>query len=520
MRRGLVPFIVVVQFLLVFLAPPAGASISTAVFTRTATWDGGYQGRYTITNGGSMSMRDWSVSVDLPSGTSVRAAWDAGVTRDGRRHTFTSQRHNRTLAPGESTTFGMVLAGVDDPVNCSLNGASCGGGPGAGNRIPPAVPGQIRVSSATDTSLTIRWLGAGGPNGPAAGYEISRDGGPPVPVSGTITTLTGLRPATDHSLRVRSRDASGTVSDYSAPLVGTTAAQGGAPAGRPVTVAYVNVEGSSTATLPELARNSGLKRFALSFITGSGCQARWFNAYDVRGGWAREQIDALRAAGGEVTVSFGGASGRDLAETCRTVDALFAEYDAVVSTYGLTRIDMTLDNGRAQPAVLQRRSQALARLQRAHPGLRISLTVPGYPEGLTPEGLSMVRAARAAGVEIELVNVMTLNHRRTVDYGGAAISAARHAVAQLAGVYPDRSAAEVRALVGVSPMLGQNDDGRVFDQDDARELVDFARREGLGGLSFWEITRDRDACMGALYQCTNIPQSRYEFSRIFATLTR
>jgi chitinase len=38
-------------------------------------------------------------------------------------------------------------------------------------------------------------------------------------------------------------------------------------------------------------------------------------------------------------------------------------------------------------------------------------------------------------------------------------------------------------------------------------------------LSFWETTRDRNACNGALYMCTNVPQQPYEFSRIFAAYT-
>ena len=44
-------------------------------------------------------------------------------------------------------------------------------------------------------------------------------------------------------------------------------------------------------------------------------------------------------------------------------------------------------------------------------------------------------------------------------------------------------------MVGVTPMLGRNDDGSVFDQDDARQLVAFARQQHLGGLGFWEETR-------------------------------
>jgi hypothetical protein len=74
-------------------------------------------------------------------------------------------------------------------------------------------------------------------------------------------------------------------------------------------------------------------------------------------------------------------------------------------------------------------------------------------------------------------------------------------------------------MTGVTPMLGQNDDGHIFNQAAARGLVSFAKQHHLGELGFWEITRDRNACNGALFQCTNIAQSPYEFSRIFAGYT-
>ena len=44
----------------------------------------------------------------------------------------------------------------------------------------------------------------------------------------------------------------------------------------------------------------------------------------------------------------------------------------------------------------------------------------------------------------------------------------------------------------------------------------FANSKHLGYLSFWETTRDRNACNGPLYKCTNIAQQPYEFSKIFA----
>ena len=38
----------------------------------------------------------------------------------------------------------------------------------------------------------------------------------------------------------------------------------------------------------------------------------------------------------------------------------------------------------------------------------------------------------------------------------------------------------------------------------------------VGYLSFWEANRDKNACSGALFQCTNVPQQPFEFSKIFA----
>ena len=59
----------------------------------------------------------------------------------------------------------------------------------------------------------------------------------------------------------------------------------------------------------------------------------------------------------------------------------------------------------------------------------------------------------------------------------------------------------------------------IFLQKDARNLVSFAKSVHLGMLSYWEQGRDANACNGALFRCTNVPQSPFEFGRIFAGFT-
>ncbi|MFG2820516.1 carbohydrate binding domain-containing protein [Kitasatospora sp. NPDC048365] len=282
---------------------------------------------------------------------------------------------------------------------------------------------------------------------------------------------------------------------------------------------YVDLGSWPTPVLTDLAAAGNLKSFTLAFVTSTGCKATWFNAYDPRSGWGKDQIDALRAAGGDVKVSFGGASGTELAQACSTVDSLFAEYDAVVKAYNLKYVDFDIEGAAVlDTAANDRRSAALAKLQQAHPGLKVSLTLPVLPEGLTAEGVSVVRSARDKGVNLDLVNVMAMDYNRpATDYGDDAVQAAQSTHDQIKALYPAKTDAQLWAMTGVTPMLGENDDHGVYNQADAQQLVAFAKQKHLGVLAFWEMTRDRNACTGGpLYKCTNVAQSPYEFSKIFA----
>jgi hypothetical protein len=280
---------------------------------------------------------------------------------------------------------------------------------------------------------------------------------------------------------------------------------------------YVDMGAWPTPVLTDMAIAGNLKNFTLAFVTAVGCHASWFNAYDPRAAWAKDQVDAIRARGGDVKISFGGASGQELAQACTSVSALQAEYQAVVSAYNLRSIDFDIEGAAsADTAANNRRSQAMKGLQTANPNLRISLTLPVLPEGLTADGLAVVRSARDAGVNLDVVNVMAMDYYRTGDYGDFAVQAANSTFAQIKTLYPTKTDAQVWRMVGVTPMLGQNDDGHIYDQNDARQMVTFASGKHLGLLAFWEETRDRNACNGALYMCTNIAQAPYEFSKIFA----
>ncbi|MCM0675877.1 cellulose binding domain-containing protein [Micromonospora phytophila] len=124
----------------VWVALPAFAAGATASFVKTSDWGSGWEGKYTITNGGGATINGWTVTFDLPAGTTLGTYWDALLTSSGQRHTFTNRSWNGSLAPGASISFGFLGNGPGAPTNCQLNGAPCGGGTGPTTAPPTTAP--------------------------------------------------------------------------------------------------------------------------------------------------------------------------------------------------------------------------------------------------------------------------------------------------------------------------------------------------------------------------------------------
>jgi hypothetical protein len=437
----------------------------TATFSKDSDWGSGYQAKYTITNHTGTTVNGWQLVFALPSTAKLGSFWDTTITASGSTETAKNPSYAPSIAAGATTTFGFIVAGSGAPASCTINGASCAGG-GTVTTAPTTVPTKAPTTGPTTAPTT------------------------------KPTTAPTTRPTT-------------------APPT-TSAPSGG---GNVLVAPYVDmgVLSNGSTTLAQLGTSGNLKSFSLAFVTSVGCKASWFNAFDPRQKQFADQIAAVRAAGGDVKVSFGGATGIELAQACTSTTALQAEYQAVVTAYNLKYVDFDIEGAAvADPTTIARRSTAIAALQKANPGLKVSLTLPVLPEGLTADGVNVVKSAKSAGVNLDLVNIMAMDYGRAgQDYGDLAIQAVKSTKDQIKSIYGNSDAAAFK-MVGVTPMLGQNDDGGKFTQSDAQDLVAFANSNHLGFMSFWEENRDKNACNGALFQCTNISQTPFEFSKIFA----
>lgn len=269
---------------------------------------------------------------------------------------------------------------------------------------------------------------------------------------------------------------------------------------------------------------AGVKDFNLAFVTdGGGCTPKWGGVSDLGSDAVAAQIGKLRDKGGDVRVSFGGASGSELGTTCSSADALAAAYGKVVDTYKLTKVDFDIEGGALPNAAANtRRAQAIAKLQQAHSGLDVSFTLPVMPEGLTQDGVNLLSNAKSNGVKISAVNIMAMDYGASYDgdMGEYAVQAATATQAQIKGVLGLSDGAAWKA-VAVTPMIGVNDvSSEVFKVDDAKQLVDFAKSKGLAWLSMWSATRDKSCAGGpkntADATCSSITQGAFDFSKAFA----
>jgi chitinase len=234
--RLVVAFAATASLTLPQLAHAAGTP--TATFSKDSGWGTGYQGKYTITNGGSTTLNGWKIEVDVPAGGSISSAWDAVMTHSGDHYTFTNQSYNAAIAPGASTSFGFNGAPESaTPTNCTLNGAPCEGGGGGTDTTPPSVPGGLHVTGTTSSSITLAWDASTDDVG-VAGYRVYEGSSLVASPSGTSATVGGLAASTSHTYTVTARDAAGNESAKSAAVTGTTQSGGGGGTGTYQKIGY------------------------------------------------------------------------------------------------------------------------------------------------------------------------------------------------------------------------------------------------------------------------------------------
>jgi hypothetical protein len=302
---------------------------------------------------------------------------------------------------------------------------------------------------------------------------------------------------------------------------------------------YETYLGTSTPSISDTAQASGAKYMTLAFIQSAGrgsCTPTWNGDKSKPIGQSAygSDIAALRANGGDVIPSFGGYSadqgGTEIADSCTDVSKIAAAYESVITTYGVTRLDMDVEaKSLNNSAGIDRRNRAIALTEQwaSTQGipLQIQYTLPVEPQGLEANGEAVLQNAVADGARVDSVNIMVFDYYQrkagTQNMGTAATNAATATYAELQSIFGSSAS---WAMEGMTLLPGIDDFPKkteVTSIHDAQTMLSFAQQHGLNFLSIWAIQRDNGGCPGTTDSntCSGITQSTWDFSHALEPFT-
>jgi chitinase len=273
--------------------------------------------------------------------------------------------------------------------------------------------------------------------------------------------------------------------------------------------------------LTQVMAATGEKAYVLAFVlaeNNSTCAPAWDGGGSVvsSGDSVASQISALRAAGGDVSVSFGGYNGTKLGQVCGSASATAAAEQQVVNAYGLHAIDLDLEEPEYEnTAAIANELGAAQIIQQEDPGIYISVTIPGTTSGTGWFGEQLLDEAKSLGFTPNSFTIMPF------DGGFSGASSQISALQQFNSILTSTfgwSSATAYAHEGVSSMNGRTDSAEYFYQADFQSVLSFAESSGLGRYSFWSVNRDRECNPpdnnGTLSgTCSSVTQNSWDFTK-------
>jgi hypothetical protein len=296
----------------------------------------------------------------------------------------------------------------------------------------------------------------------------------------------------------------------------------------------------NTPSITATAQASGAKYYTLAFLQSTGknsCSLDWNGLASQPLNYYASDIASLRAMGGDVIPSFGGYSadhgGTEIADSCTNVNSIAADYESVITTLGVTRLDMDVESSSLNnTAGIDRRNQAIALTEQwaAANGipLQIQYTIPVEQYGLDPNGEAVLQSAVTNGASVTSVNIMVFDYyiarEGVVNMGQAAINAATNTHAQLQTIYPSLTSAQIWNMEAMTLLPGIDDlrkKTEVTYLADATTMFNFAKANNMNLLSIWAIQRDNGGCPGTVDSntCSGITQNTWDFSKVLEPFT-
>jgi chitinase len=227
-----------------------------------------------------------------------------------------------------------------------------GGGGGGQDTQAPTVPGNLRVTATSSTSVSLAW-NAASDNVGVTGYDLFQ-GTITTPI-GTATstsfTVGGLTPSTTYIFIVRSKDAAGNVSGLSDMVSATTQSGGGGGGGqlpRRIIVGYWHNfdNGSGFIKLRDVSRDFDVIDVAFGEpVPGSFSTIQFVPDTRTTAEEVKSDIAQLKSEGKKVLLSIGGANGHVELPTEGDRQNFINSVTSIINQYGFNGIDVDFEGG-------------------------------------------------------------------------------------------------------------------------------------------------------------------------------
>jgi len=261
---------------------------------------------------------------------------------------------------------------------------------------------------------------------------------------------------------------------------------------------YVYFGNSATKSLPDAFDQEGLTAATIGFGTAIPGQCKLTSDMDSLVGDAKTFI----AKGGVVNLSFGGAIGvpkynQHIQQACTDVNQLASLIKRTLLQFNTHNVEFDIEDDQliSDSAAAKRLAQAIVLVKQSIPDLHVTYTLAATPDGLPDGQLAQVTAARDAGLEIDVLSLMVMD-MGVPNVLSSSRSAITAGAAQLEKVYGLKRGTGM-AQMGVIPMIGEDDQGAMFNLASATSLANFAAKNGIAYYSFWSYNRDHPISSGS-----------------------
>jgi len=376
---------------------------------------------------------------------------------------------------------------------------------------PPQAP-PVPVTTADVSSVSLKWGSSGGN---VTGYRVYDGTRLLASGRGNVLKVKGLKACSTYRLQVVSFNERGE-SERRTVEVRTRGCTPSTSGGRTATV-YLHLGWGRPPSVKTVMDATGIRSFTMAFVlSGGGCTPAWDGGRPLLGGMDARVISQIKAAGGNVQISFGGWSGNKLGPACGSPEAYADAVQKVIDAYRPQAVDFDMENDDElkNAAVQDRILRGLKIVKRRNPGTQVVITMSTDKNGPDAWGQRLIRQAKALDVDIDNYTIMPFNFGSGDLYADTVSASEGLKRALMAAWGWDERTAYGR--MGVSGMNGVSDQQEVTTPATWKAVRDWAAARGLGRLAFWSVNRDRPCPGDVRTNCSGVRQQPWQFSRITA----